>query len=166
MPSGDAAESNDRLPHFDTVLRGYNPRQVNERVTRLTYDLRHATKDRDEAASKIGELTKSLGSLQQQLLETTTRLNRISANPNSTEGMTERVRLMMQLAEEEIAEFKRQADEYGKSTRADMLEFVKAYDKPGITKQVKFDSKGEVADKGVWAYKFEGGKIVALKEIK
>ncbi|SHM38281.1 amino acid/amide ABC transporter substrate-binding protein, HAAT family [Cryptosporangium aurantiacum] len=54
----------------------------------------------------------------------------------------------------------------GKSTRADMLEFVKAYDKQGITKQVKFDAKGEVADKGVWAYKFEGGKIVALKEIK
>ena len=54
----------------------------------------------------------------------------------------------------------------GKKTRPEMLEFVNAYDKQGITKQVKFDDKGEVADKGVWAYKFQGGKIVALKEIK
>ena len=118
MPSGDT-ESADKVPHFDTVLRGYNPRQVNERVTRLTYDLRHASKGRDEAVSKVGELTKSLGSLQQQLLETTTRLNRISANPNSTEGMTERVRLMMELANEEIADFKRQADDYAQGVRAE-----------------------------------------------
>jgi len=54
----------------------------------------------------------------------------------------------------------------GKSTRKDMLDFVNSYDKQGITKQVKFDDKGEVADKGVWAYKFQGGKIVAVEEIK
>jgi branched-chain amino acid transport system substrate-binding protein len=54
----------------------------------------------------------------------------------------------------------------GKTTRKDIETYIGTYDKPGITKQVKFDSKGEVSDKGVWAYKFEGGKIVALKEIK
>src|SRR5438067_8600478 len=111
MPAGDS-DATPKLPHFDTVLRGYNQRQVNERVTRLTYDLKNATKSRQEAQTQIAELSKTLGSVQQQLLENKARLRRLTAAPASTEGMTERVRLMMQLAEEEIAEFKRQADEY------------------------------------------------------
>ncbi len=54
----------------------------------------------------------------------------------------------------------------GKTTREDMVEFVKAYDQPGVTKQLKFDEKGEVAEVTVWAYKVEGGKIVPDQEIK
>ena len=42
-----------------------------------------------------------------------------------------------------------------------MLDFVKAYDKQGVTKQLKFDAKGESADIKVFAYKVEGGKIVS-----
>ena len=37
----------------------------------------------------------------------------------------------------------------------------KAYDKQGVTKQLKFDDKGEPADVTVCAYKVEGGKIVS-----
>lgn len=122
MPAGDS-ETTPRMPHFDTVLRGYNQRQVNERVTRLAYDLRHAAKGRDEAVAKVAELTRSLGSVQQQLLQTNARLNRISSAPASTEAMTERQRLMWQLAEEEIGEFKREADEYNHSTRVEADEY-------------------------------------------
>jgi branched-chain amino acid transport system substrate-binding protein len=50
--------------------------------------------------------------------------------------------------------------------RASMLDFVKSYDKPGVTKQLKFDAKGEVTDVKVFAYKVEGGKIVSVGEIK
>ena len=50
--------------------------------------------------------------------------------------------------------------------RASMVDFVKAYDKKGVTKQLKFDAKGESADIKVFAYKVEGGKIVSVGEIK
>ena len=50
--------------------------------------------------------------------------------------------------------------------RASMLDFVKAYDKKGVTKQLKFDAKGESADVKVFAYKVEGGKFVSVGEIK
>lgn len=50
--------------------------------------------------------------------------------------------------------------------RAGMLDFVKAYDKKGVTKQLKFDAKGESADLSVYAYKVEGGKIVTVGVIK
>jgi branched-chain amino acid transport system substrate-binding protein len=50
--------------------------------------------------------------------------------------------------------------------RASMVDFVKSYDKKGVTKQVKFDAKGESAEIHVYAYKVEGGKIVPVGEIK
>jgi branched-chain amino acid transport system substrate-binding protein len=53
-----------------------------------------------------------------------------------------------------------------KLTRADMLEFVKSYEGDGVTKAIKFDEKGEVTDKVVWAYVVKAGKIVEEQEIK
>ena len=54
----------------------------------------------------------------------------------------------------------------GITTRDKMIDFVKSYDKPGVTKQLKFDAKGEPTNVSVWAYKVEGGKIVPDQEIK
>jgi branched-chain amino acid transport system substrate-binding protein len=54
----------------------------------------------------------------------------------------------------------------GKTSREDMLAFVKAYDKAGVTKQLKFSDKGEPSEVSVWAYKVEGGKIVPDQEVK
>ena len=54
----------------------------------------------------------------------------------------------------------------GKATRADVLTYVAAYDKPGVTKTIKFDAKGEPSEISVWAYKVVGGKIVPDQEIK
>jgi branched-chain amino acid transport system substrate-binding protein len=51
-------------------------------------------------------------------------------------------------------------------TRDTMVDFVKNYDKAGVTKQLKFDAKGEVTDVKVFAYKVENGKIVSVGEIK
>ncbi len=54
----------------------------------------------------------------------------------------------------------------GKTTRADLLTWTKSYDKPGVTKEIKFDDKGEPSDIHVWAYKVAGGKILPDQEIK
>ena len=56
----------------------------------------------------------------------------------------------------------------GKTTRADFLAWVDAYDKPGVSKPIKFDPTGDV-DKtkvAIWAYEIKGGQIVASTEIK
>lgn len=50
--------------------------------------------------------------------------------------------------------------------RASMVDFVKSYDKKGVTKQLKFDAKGESSDIKVFAYKVEDGKFVSVGEIK
>ena len=51
-------------------------------------------------------------------------------------------------------------------TRESMVDFVKSYNKQGVTKQLQFDAKGEPVHAKVFAYKVEGGKIVATGEIK
>ncbi|MEU7754698.1 branched-chain amino acid ABC transporter substrate-binding protein [Micromonospora sp. NPDC049101] len=56
----------------------------------------------------------------------------------------------------------------GKKTRAEILEFVKSYDKQGVSKYIKFDANGDV-DKSkvvIWAYQIKGTAIEALQELK
>jgi ABC-type branched-subunit amino acid transport system substrate-binding protein len=49
----------------------------------------------------------------------------------------------------------------GKSTRADMLAYVKAYEGQGISRSIKFADNGDLSVKNlqVWAYKVSGGYI-------
>jgi branched-chain amino acid transport system substrate-binding protein len=56
----------------------------------------------------------------------------------------------------------------GKQSRADILAFVKAYDKEGVSKHIKFDDKGDVDQSVVviWAYEIKGTEITALQELK
>lgn len=54
----------------------------------------------------------------------------------------------------------------GVEDREAMLEFVNGYDEAGITKQLAFDDAGEPSDVHVYAYKVDGGAIVAEGEIE
>lgn len=56
----------------------------------------------------------------------------------------------------------------GKKTRAELLEFVKAYDKQGVSKYLKFDPTGDV-DKSkvvIWSYDVKGETFTPQQEIK
>ncbi|MGS2615204.1 branched-chain amino acid ABC transporter substrate-binding protein [Micromonospora sp. LZ34] len=56
----------------------------------------------------------------------------------------------------------------GKKSRADILAYVKAYDKQGVSKYIKFDAKGDVDPTKVviWAYQIKGTAIEPLQELK
>jgi branched-chain amino acid transport system substrate-binding protein len=54
----------------------------------------------------------------------------------------------------------------GNTDRESLLEWVNNYDGEQTTKTVKFDESGEVENISVWAYKVEGGEIVADQEIE
>ncbi|NYE96434.1 branched-chain amino acid transport system substrate-binding protein [Psychromicrobium silvestre] len=53
----------------------------------------------------------------------------------------------------------------GKQTRADLLSWVKSYDKDGLSKHYKWDDKGELQAPTVYGYKVENGKIVPIGPI-
>ncbi|MDO3704740.1 branched-chain amino acid ABC transporter substrate-binding protein [Micromonospora sp. C28SCA-DRY-2] len=56
----------------------------------------------------------------------------------------------------------------GKKSRADILAYVKSYDKQGVSKYIKFDDKGDVDPTKVviWAYQIKGTAIEPLQELK
>ncbi|MDO9455318.1 branched-chain amino acid ABC transporter substrate-binding protein [Nocardioides sp.] len=55
----------------------------------------------------------------------------------------------------------------GATDRAAVAEFVNSYDEPGLTKQIKFDDKGDISVDNVviWSYKVEGDVLVPDQEI-
>jgi branched-chain amino acid transport system substrate-binding protein len=53
----------------------------------------------------------------------------------------------------------------GKTSRADINDYLKTIDIPGVTKQIKFDDKGEVAAATVFVYKVDGGKITDVGKV-
>lgn len=54
----------------------------------------------------------------------------------------------------------------GKVSRPDLLEWVKTYDKAGLSKPFKWDDKGELQAPDVYGYKAEGGKILPVGKIE
>ena len=55
----------------------------------------------------------------------------------------------------------------GKTSRANMLDWVNTYDKPGVSKDLKFADTGDV-DKSkvvIWAYEIKGGQITPQLEV-
>lgn len=50
-------------------------------------------------------------------------------------------------------------------TRAKLVDAIRNVDYKGITKEVKFESNGELASKAVYAYQVKGGKITYLGQI-
>ncbi|WP_205660401.1 cell division protein DivIVA [Amycolatopsis antarctica] len=105
-------------PGFGITFRGYDQSQVDAQHRRLTAEIAALTRNRDESASSVAELSKALGYTQRELSDAKAALTRMAAGPASSAGMTERVRTMMQLAEEEIAELREKTVADAEATRA------------------------------------------------
>ncbi|MET4781452.1 branched-chain amino acid ABC transporter substrate-binding protein [Glaciihabitans sp. UYNi722] len=50
----------------------------------------------------------------------------------------------------------------GKTSRADLLSYVKSYDADGLSKHYKWDATGELATPAVYGYKVQDGKILPI----
>lgn len=103
---------------FAVTFRGYDQQQVDKHIEKLGRELKETARSRDEATATAAELSKSLSYTQQELSEAKSGLARMAANPTDAAAMSERVRSMMQLAEEEIDELRRHAEDDAASVRA------------------------------------------------
>lgn len=138
---------------FAVGVRGYNQRQVDERLAELTKEVREAARSRDESAATASDLSKALAYAQKELAETKAALARMSSSPSGAGAMAERVRMMMQLAEEEIADLRAAgeadaastregADKYAHETRRTADKLAKDADEER-TRMLK-DARGEI----------------------
>ncbi|MEU7788305.1 hypothetical protein [Amycolatopsis sp. NPDC049159] len=117
MVAPEKPQSAPKTTQFAVGVRGYNQRQVDERLAELTKEMRETSRSRDEAVATSSDLTKALSYAQKELAETKAALARMSSSPSGAGAMAERVRMMMQLAEEEIADLRAAAEADAASTR-------------------------------------------------
>src|SRR4051812_33970865 len=153
MVAPEKPHSAPKTAQFAVGVRGYNQRQVDERLAELTKEFRETSRSRDEAVATSSDLSKALAYAQKELAETKAALARMSSSPSGAGAMAERVRMMMQLAEEEIADLRsaaeadaastrEQADKYAHETRrtADKL----AKDAEEERARLRSEAKGEI----------------------
>ncbi|PRX50489.1 DivIVA domain-containing protein [Prauserella shujinwangii] len=117
MAEAEESPNPTRNTQFATAFRGYDQIQVDEHVKKLADDLAKAARHRDEATASVAELTKALSYAQKELADAKAALTRMVEDPAGPAAMTERVKTMMQLAEEEIAELREKAEQDADSTR-------------------------------------------------
>lgn len=108
----------DPTSSFDIVLRGYDRSQVHEYLERMEADLRIAVADRDAAAARTAELATQLAVCHGELESMHSRLRQ--AEGPSADSISERLRHMLQLAEEEAESIRRQAQDESSRLQARM----------------------------------------------
>lgn len=117
VPAPHPASQPAPKPLFGKAYRGYNPQEVDEHVAALKHELALASRHRDEATASVAELSRSLSYTQKELAETKAGLGRLVDDPSGPAAMSERVKAMMQLADEEIQEIKGKAEQDAANTR-------------------------------------------------
>ncbi|MFC3897499.1 DivIVA domain-containing protein [Lentzea rhizosphaerae] len=94
---------------FDVVWRGYDREQVDQHVDAVENDLRILTADRNAAVTRADALAQQLQAARSEITELRGRIDRISRTPVDTEGLTERLRRMVELAHDEAEEITQRA---------------------------------------------------------
>ncbi|GAY12382.1 DivIVA domain-containing protein [Pseudonocardia sp. N23] len=89
-------------------------------LQRVDADLRMVVADRDAAAAGITEITRELDVVRSENEALRLQVRKLSAPPQDVAGMSERLRTMLRLAQEEVAEVRARADGEIAQARADM----------------------------------------------
>ena len=90
--------------------RGYDAVQVDDYLRHLDARLRMLAADRDAAVEQNGQLTRQVNVAWAETDRLKGQLRRLSAPPESVEGMSERLQSMLRLAQDEVAERRKRAE--------------------------------------------------------
>ncbi|AXB44667.1 hypothetical protein [Amycolatopsis albispora] len=93
-------------PNFGVVWRGYHRGQVEQCLDELRAELAEAVADHEAAVSQVKDLEKQVAVLLEDNQELTEALDRVCQQPIEPDGLTERLRHMMELARLEATEIK------------------------------------------------------------
>lgn len=117
MPQPEAPPSPVPTSQFASAFKGYDRIAVDDYVSKLRDELATTRKHHDEATTSVAELSRALSYHQKELTEAKGALARMADDPAGAAAMSERVKTMMKLAEEEIEELKQRAEADAANTR-------------------------------------------------
>ena len=109
MPGEPVAPPSDGV--FAVGRRGYDPQQVDAHLRRLDAEIRILVADRDAAVDQAAQLGRDLEEARLRADRLRTQVRTMAARPSDVQGMSERMRTMLRLAEDEVADMLRRADE-------------------------------------------------------
>ena len=95
---------------FSIARRGYDQAQVDSHLRRLDAEVRMLAADRDAAVAQNTRLSRELDDARTRAEAMQQQVNRLAGPPQSVQGMSERLRSMLRLAEDEVAEMHAAAD--------------------------------------------------------
>src|SRR5882757_5986856 len=95
---------------FAVTRRGYDPVQVDDYLRHLDAQLRMLAADRDAAVEQNGQLTRQVNVAWAETDRLKGQMRRLSAPPESVEGMSERLQSMLRLAQDEVSERRKRAE--------------------------------------------------------
>jgi cell division septum initiation protein DivIVA len=96
---------------FTVGRRGYDPHQVDAHLRRMDAEIRILVADRDAAVDQAAQLGRDLDEARLRADRLRTQVRTMAARPSDVQGMSERMRTMLRLAEDEVADMLRRADE-------------------------------------------------------
>lgn len=102
MPLSDAG--------FAVVRKGYDQAQVEAHLRRLDADVRILTTDRDAALDQAAQLNRELDDSRARADRLRAQVRTLVSPQQSVQGMSERMRSMLRLAEDEVAEMLARAE--------------------------------------------------------
>jgi chromosome segregation ATPase len=99
-------------PHagFEVVRRGYDQAQVEAHLRRLDAEMRILATDRDAAVDQSAQLTRELDESRARAERLRAQVRTLVSPQQSVQGMSERMRSMLRMAEDEVAEMLQGAD--------------------------------------------------------
>ncbi|GLZ48005.1 hypothetical protein Acsp06_41900 [Actinomycetospora sp. NBRC 106375] len=123
-----ASDEHELLPlgtGFDVVRRGYDRGQVEEHLDRVEADLRILTADRDAAVSQATELARALDHHRAHVEDLRAQVDRLSAPPDTMEGLSERLQRMLRLAQDETRSMREEAGEAARRVREEADDYAR-----------------------------------------
>lgn len=107
MPNSSIPNDGELVPlrtGFDVTLRGYRRGPVRQYVQSVETELRMVAADRDANADLAEDLTRQVEELRAQNADLADRLDRVCREPIPADALQERLRRMLELAQDEAAE--------------------------------------------------------------
>lgn len=104
-------------PEFDVAMRGYDRRQVQDHVERMDGELASAASERDAAMARSADLAAQLASAYAEVESLRRKIRTDVSTAVTAENVSDRIRTMLELAEEEASRLREEAQLYADQTR-------------------------------------------------
>ena len=95
---------------FEVVRKGYDQAQVEAHLRRLDAEMRILSTDRDAAVDQSSQLSRELDDSRARAERLRAQVRTLVSPQQSVQGMSERMRSMLRMAEDEVAEMVARAD--------------------------------------------------------